>query len=170
MKRVLIAVIVIALFFIILGAVLWKIFTPSKPAPAVNSVSFPTATETPVPTGQAPDQFAAAFYTWYFVNYNNDYGNSSLMAVMEAHLPEWLTPTFAANFQEIADTNDADPIFLGQDSPPVDSKITANVLDQTLSESTVRVLFTSSLGSGGYLVHLLKVNGEWRIDSVASGS
>jgi hypothetical protein len=170
MKRLLLILLVVIIFLLLLGAILWKVFQPAKPATINTGVTFPTSTETQVPTGLKPDQFAAAFYTWYFVNYTNNYGNEAHLQAMHARLPEWLTPEFAANFKTILTDTDADPIFLAQDSPPLDSKITSSIVSQSTTASDVRITFTSSVGTVGYVIHLLKINSEWRIDSVVLSS
>jgi hypothetical protein len=138
--------------------------TTTLPAAASTTPSSGSFSLTPAPT--TPDAFALAFYTWYLANY----GNKSTESEVSAQLPNWLTPAFLQAVPTIESQTDGDAFFLAQDSPPQDSTISATVVDQTALASDVRVLFTASIGSVAYLVHLVKTGNDWRIDSIAFAS
>ena len=170
MKKALVVLVIVILALLIIGAIAWKLFKPSAPAAPATQTAFPTSPLTSVSTEQEPNQFAAAFYTWYFVNYINEYGRPDIQQQIQAHLPNWLTPAFAAQLPTIISQTGADPFFLAQDAPPTDSKITAAIVSQSGSVSDVAITFTSSSSVFSYLVHLQKIEGAWRIDSVSKGS
>jgi hypothetical protein len=159
---------VIAFGILLVGVImywLWPTTAKSPPTtPLSNTTSFGNPAPSLTPNIDTPDGFAVAFYTWYLANYGNNTNEVS------AHIGDWLTPSFAANVPTIESQSDADAFFLAQDSPPQDSKITATIVNETASVSDVRVLVSASIGSIAYLVHLIKTDNNWRIDSVSLAS
>lgn len=159
-----ITIAVLGLLVIIVGIVL--LFGTKTPAPqtqTTNTVTLPVAAQ----ALQSPAEFATDFYTWYISN--REKGPSfptpnNLTSV----LGPWLTPQFIANWQTIITNTDADPVLWAQDNPATwGHGITASIVSQSNSASSVRVLIGSGKTTHTFTLQLVKSGNSWRIDSVA---
>lgn len=149
---------------------------PRSPADTPAESTFPStpgSTEVFVPPEQSanalktPDGFAVGFYTWYLSGVAAD-PLFSVSARFTADLPQWLTPTFAAQYRALASSTQEDPALLAQDFlPSWPSTIRATVAAQTAAESDVLVLLGTSAELKKLGVHLTRESGEWRISSIS---
>jgi hypothetical protein len=161
-RTLLVFIVVLILAGIGIGAYFWT-HLPG-PATTQNTGSFPPPTQ----AEQSPADFTRSFYAWYVTSLANGTLNT---AAYTQELPRLLTPEFAANLDTITESTDGDPITLAQDYyPSWLTNITATILTQNSSAAQVRV----SLGTGSELhvldVTLMKMNGAWKIASVAAGA
>lgn len=147
---------------IIIGVVL--LFLIPKPAqvptqPAGNP--FGQQAEDIGNTAASPANVTLNFYKWYL---------SHDGSVEASALSDWLTPAFVTGSQTIRTDEELDPFLLSQDVPSADASLSASLLNQSASDSTVRLVIQASDGGATYTVHLLNVSGQWRIDSISKGS
>ncbi|MEO6536529.1 MAG: hypothetical protein ABIT47_02435 [Candidatus Paceibacterota bacterium] len=166
-----VGIIVFFLFFLLLlGAVLFKVFAPSKSNnTAVTPVQFPTAS---APVGVAeedPAQFVQSFYTWYLQNYSRDHDFPHSENRDEVLSP-WLASDLLANWDQIVLDNDVNPVLLTADDPSVwGNEISARLASQSIRTSIVYVTMGSGTTLHAYNVSLVKASdGTWKITGVAS--
>ena len=174
MKRrgLIIAVIILAL--IVVALVIFALFFYSAPAPTTSPLDtnpFADAVEVGTTnTAVSPATFSMNFYKWYIGNKaaNLSFPFSDQLATS---FSQWATPAYILQYQsERADVVnfDEDPVLYAQDDPRTwGSGLTASILSQTDTTSSVQV----EVGSGSlvhtYTLQLVKTNGQWLINSIA---
>ena len=170
-KLVLIFVFVVALVFGIIFFLLQKpANTPASQSnktqsnPFADSIATASANLT-----ESPATFSIDFYKWYMGNREAD-PNFPSTAQLTNSFPQWTTTNFILHYQSTAaDLNiEEDPVLYAQDNPlQWGSGLTATILMQTNTTSSVQVLVGSGSLIHTYTVQLVKSNGQWLVDSIS---
>lgn len=170
--------VVFILIIIIIGITAFFYFT--KPAGTSSSAVTPATTGNvfgqPAQNTSPPDQISSpttlvtGFYGWYLENLIRNQGFAGTDQ-FKSTITNWLTPNFAQNWNTLAENTGTDPVLLAQDyQNSWATNIQTTIVNQTSTSSMVLV----SLGSGQQgqrvTVHLVFINGVWRISAVTPAS
>ncbi|MBA3789171.1 DUF3828 domain-containing protein [Patescibacteria group bacterium] len=160
-------IILAVLVIVILGDLALTFLLINKaPAPTNNNPGNPFATSTQN-TVESPAVFTTNFYKWYLANRKESLAFPA-SDNLNSLLGPWLTPRFIANWKKIIADTDADPAILSQDDPSNwGPGLGSSIISQSNTASTVKISIGSGLTVYTYIVRLIKIDGNWRIDSVA---
>ena len=161
------------IILVVIVAILIAIALLYHPAPAPSPLStnpFADAVQTGAANSVAsPAVFSTNFYKWYIGNREAN-PNFPSTAQLASAFTQWMTPAFILQYQSTVNdpNNDADPILYAQDDPlGWGSGMTATILTQTDTASSVKVLIGSGSLVHTYTLQLVKSNGQWLINSIS---
>ncbi len=163
------AIVLIVILFIALVVY----FLLPKPVPATTPLSTNPFSDAVV-TGTAnnvtsPATFSVNFYKWYIANREAN-SNFPTTDQLTTEFSQWTTSNFILYYQSsIHNVNiDADPVLYAQDDPlQWGAGMTATILSQTDTTSSVQVVIGSGSLAHTYTVKLVKNNEQWLIDSIS---
>jgi hypothetical protein len=178
MKKRWLVVILISLAIIVIGFLIVALFFKPQSA-SISPTSLKTLSNNPfadaVNTGTtntvaSPATFSMNFYKWYVANIeeNDTFPTTQQLTTL---FPQWATSAFILQYQsEKHDINfDEDPVLYSQDIPDGwGFGLTATVLAQTATTSSVQVVIGSGSSAQTYTVQLVMSNGQWLVNSISS--
>ncbi len=169
MKRIVIAAVTVLFFFILLALIVLKLVLPhenSEPAPQ----TFPNPFEGANVIAQriytdSAYRVALSCYSWYVQAYLAGATYEQISTRPESRA--CFTPAFMSTWETAVQSTAEDPVILSQTAlNSWGDSINAEIIGQSIRSQDIRVTLGEGSDQMSIVAHVMKENGEWRIDGV----